>query len=196
MGLLLSHYDRLAPAWDCCLTTADETTVSLCCPLDRGGPWLAGRALDVVRAAGEVAPDLSRERYAAGTKRGAPLILGEPLLWRGLAATMEACQAGGERTGEVTLRLPPWPELAGAVPESALWELVDQLAEELGSLCGVVSDGRAVGYPDLGKPREAAVRLQLSHLGVLVPRDWLPFLRPGSSPYRELPDSGLVVVLE
>jgi hypothetical protein len=109
---------------------------------------------------------------------------------------MEACQAEGERTGEVTLRVPPWPELAGAIPESTLWELVDQLGEELAALCGVVSDGRAVGYPDLARPQDAALRLQRSHLGVLVPRDWLPFLRPGSNPYRELPGSGLVVVLE
>jgi hypothetical protein len=196
LGLLPSHDDRPEPAWDCCLTTADETTVSLCCPLDRGGPWLAGRALDVVRAAGEVVPDPSRERYVTGTRRGAPLILGEPLLWHGLAATMEACQAGGERTGEVTLRVPPWPELAGAVPESTFWGLVDQLAEELGAICGVVSDGRAVGYPDLERPQAEAMRLQLSHLGVLVPRDWLSFLRAGSNPYRELPGSGLLVVLE
>jgi hypothetical protein len=109
---------------------------------------------------------------------------------------MEACQAGGERTGEVTLRVPPWPELAGAVPESTFWGLVDQLAEELGAICGVVSDGRAVGYPDLERPQAEAMRLQLSHLGVLVPRDWLSFLRAGSNPYRELPGSGLLVVLE
>lgn len=196
MGLLPTYDGRPEPAWNCCLTTADETTVSLSCPLEKGGPWLAGRALDVVRAAGEVAPDPSRERYVTGTRQGAPLILGEPLLWHGLAATMEACQAGGERTGEVTFRVPPWPELAGAVPESTLWELVDQLAEQLSALCGVVSDGRAVGYPELDRPQQAAMRLQRSHLGVLVPKDWLPFLRPGSNPYRVLPSSGLLVVLE
>jgi hypothetical protein len=109
---------------------------------------------------------------------------------------VEACQASGEPTGEVTLRLPPWPELARAVSESTLWALVDQLTEELGARCGVISDGRAVGYPDLQNPRRSALRLQLSHLGVLIPADWMSFLRSGSNPYRELPRSGLVVVLE
>jgi hypothetical protein len=193
---LVPEDDPAAPAWDCCLPTADETTISLCCPLDQGGPWLAGRALDVVRAAGQVLPDPARERYVTGSRRGAPLILGEPILWRGLPATVEACQARGEPTGEVTLRLPPWPDLAGSVSESTLWELVDQLIEELGARCGVISDGRAVGYPDLQNPRQAALRLQLSHLGVLIPADWMSFLRSASNPYRELPRSGLVIVLE
>lgn len=182
--------------WSCCLPTADETTISLSCPLDRGGPWLAGRALDILRAAGGVEPDQQRQRYVSGTRRGAPLILGEPLLWHGLATTLEACQAEPNVSGEVTVRLPPWSELSPAIPEATLWELTDRLAEELGAHCGVVSDGRAVGYPDLASPAASASRLQRAHLGVIVPPGWLAYLRPGSNPYQELPRSELVVVLE
>ena len=164
--------------------------------MDRGGPWLAGRALAVFRAAGGVEPDPGRQRYATSARRGAPLILGEPLLWHGLAATLESCQAGGGEDGEVTLRLPPWAELAGDISEAALWELADRLAEELTAHCGVVSDGGAVGYPDLAHPQVTARSLQLSHLGVIVPSGWLACLRPGSNPYCELPRSRLLVVLE
>jgi len=184
------------PAWRCCLPTADETTVSLSCPLDRGGPWLAGRALDILRAAGGVEPDPSRQRYVTGTRRGAPLILGEPLVWHGVAVVLEACQMNGQATGEITLRLPPWQELAPALAEAVVWELTDRLAEELRAHCGVVSDGRAVGYPDLGRAQASAAGLQRSHLGVIVPQAWLRYLRPGSNPYCELPRSELVVVLE
>ncbi|MHB8324208.1 MAG: hypothetical protein ACYDHB_07280 [Candidatus Dormibacteria bacterium] len=185
-----------APAWRSCWPTADETTLSLCCPLEVGGPWLAGRALDVLRGAGEVRPDPSRQRYVTSTRRGAPLILGEPLLWHRLAVTLEACQAKGQSTGEVTLRLPPWAEMAEELAEENLWRLADDLAQELRAHCAVISDGRAIGYPDLGRPERAAADLQRSHLGVAVPRAWLGFLRSGSNPYRELPRSELSVVLE
>ncbi len=157
---------------------------------------MAARALEVVRQVSGARPDPSRERYAVGSGGGAPLILGEPLIWHGLRAVLETCQTDGQPTAEVTLRLPPWAELALGVAEEAVWELADHLAVELGSACGVISDGRAVGYPDLGDPESTARKLQLSHLGVMVPPDWSRFLRPASSPYWVLPLSQLVVVLE
>ncbi|MHB1500140.1 MAG: hypothetical protein ACYCYK_03050 [Candidatus Dormibacteria bacterium] len=184
-----------APAWSSCWPTADETTISFCCPLEEG-PWLAGRALEVLRSTGRVRPDPERDRYAVGAGRAAPLILGEPLYWHDLAMVLEVCQAVGEMTGEVTLRLPPWVELAAAVDEESVWGICDSLAGELGARCAVVSDGRAIGYPDLTAPKRAAPRLQLVHLGVVIPPDWLGFLRPGSTSYRHLPQSDLVVVLE
>ncbi len=183
------------PYWRTCWPTADETTISFCCPLD-DGPWLVGRALDVLRHQGGVEPDPSRQRYVTGTKKGAPLILGEPLRWHGMPVVMEACQASGQATGEVTFRLPPWVDMAELLAEEELWDLVDALASDLGSQCAVISDGRAIGYPDLGDVARAAARLQLSHLGVLVPPDWLGFLRAGSFAYHTLKMSELVVVLE
>jgi|GEM_PF-2676756 len=182
-------------SWRSCWPTADETTVSFCCPLD-DGPWLVGRALDVLRHQGGVEPDPHRQRYVSGTKKGAPLILGEPLRWHGMPVVMEACQATGQATGEVTFRLPPWAHMAEHLAEDTLWSLVDALGSELGAHCAVLSDGRAVGYPDLADIPQAAARLQLSHLGVLVPPGWLSSLRPGSSPYLTLQVSELVVVLE
>lgn len=184
------------PSWRCCLPTADETTLSLSCPLDQGAPWLAGRALDVLRQVTSAQSDESRERYVVGMRRDAPLILGEPLLWNGLPILAEASEPPGARAGEVTLRLPPWVELAERIPEPQFWELADHLAEELRSRCGVVSDGRAVGFPDLDLGPGVARRLQSLHLGVIIPPPWLDRLRPGSTAYVELPRSGLILVLE
>ena len=182
--------------WRCCLPTSDETTVSLSCPLEQGQPWLAGRALDILRQWAGVRSDPAGDRYVVGRRRGPPLILGEPLLWNGLPLVVEACEIEAGAAGEVTLRLPPWTEIASKIPERQLWEITDRLADEFSSSCGVVSDGRAVGYPELTAPQMTALRLQRLHLGVLVPPDWLAYLRPGSTPYLRLPRSQLVLVLE
>lgn len=141
-------------------------------------------------------PDPNAERYALGTRRGAPLILGEPLLWNGVPVLAEAVELAGGAVGEFTLRLPPGAELAEAIDEARLWEVADRLAQEFSSPCGVISDGRTVGYPDLRRPAAACLRLQRLHLGVLLPPAWVPHLRSGSTPYWELPLSRLVVVLE
>ncbi len=183
------------PLWRCCWPTADETTLSFCCPLE-DGPWLAGRALDTVRKGGGTLPDPGRERYATGGGSGAPLIVGEPLLWHGIPGVLEVCQVQGRATGEVTVRLPPWSELSLEVGEDKVWDLADRIAVELGAACAILSDGRAIGYPDLAAAERTARRLQLAHLGVIVPTSWLPFLRAGSNPYLLLPESELAVVLE
>ncbi|MGA8207738.1 MAG: hypothetical protein WB867_06915 [Candidatus Dormiibacterota bacterium] len=184
------------PPWCCCLPTPDATTVSLSCPLEAGQPWLVGRALDILRQEAKAQSDPDGERYGAGRRQGAPLLLGEPLLWNRVPLVVEAVQLQGGATGEVTLRLPPWAELAVRIPEEQLWTVTDRLAAEFRASCGVVSDGRAVGYPDLSQPEATARRLQRLHLGVLIPPHWLTFLRTGSSAYRELPESQLLLVLE
>ncbi|MGH7667789.1 MAG: hypothetical protein ACRENY_00485 [Candidatus Dormibacteria bacterium] len=184
------------PSWRCCLPTSDATTVSLSCPLEPGRPWLVGRALDILRQAAGAESDPAGDRYAAGRRRGAPLILGEPLRWNGVPLVAEALEPETGPVGEVTLRLPPWGELAEQISEPQFWDVVDQLASEFRAHCGVISDGRAVGYPDPGNPARAAPRLQRLHLGVLVPPTWLRFLRRGSTPYQELERSRLLVVLE
>jgi hypothetical protein len=184
------------PQWRCCLPTTDATTISLSCPLEPGHPWLAGRALDILRQEARTESDPQADRYAVGRRRGAPLMLGEPLIWNGVPLVVEAVEPEGETRGELTLRLPPWSEMAAGIPEDRLWALTDRLATEFRVSCGVISDGRAIGYPDLREPQRTAPRLQLLHLGVLVPPAWLRFLRPGSTPYQKLPESRLVVVLE
>jgi hypothetical protein len=164
--------------------------------LEAGQPWLVGRALDIVRQEAQAKSDPEGERYAAGRRRGAPLSLGEPLLWNGVPLIVEAAELGGGLAGEVTLRLPPWAQMAAGIPEDQLWTLTDRLAAEFLATCGVVSDGRAVGYPDLSHPAATARSLQRLHVGVLIPAAWLPFLRTGSTAYRELPESHLLLVLE
>jgi hypothetical protein len=123
-------------------------------------------------------------------------LLGEPLLWNGVPLIAEAVELARGLVGEVTLRLPPWAEMADLMPEEQLWAVTDRLAAEFGVSCGVVSDGRAVGYPDLSQPAVTARRLQRLHLGVLLSPAWIRYLRPGSTAYRELPLSQLVLVLE
>lgn len=182
--------------WRCCLPTSDATTVSLSCPLEPGRPWLVGRALDILRQEAGVESDPEGERYAVGRRRGAPLILGEPLLWNGQAVVAEAHEPAAGGRGEFTLRLPPWSEMAGAIAEDELWLVTDRLALEFDASCGVLSDGRAIGYPDLSDPGHTVRHLQRQHLGVLLPDAWLQFLRPGSTAYRALPLSRLTVVLE
>lgn len=185
-----------SPKWSCCLPTPDATTLSLSCPRQAGQPWLVGRALDILRQDAMAQSDPDGDRYAAGRRRGAPLLLGEPLLWNGVPLIAEAVELEGGTAGEVTLRLPPWAEMADRIPEEQLWAVTDRLAAEFRASCGVVSDGRAVGYPDLNQPAMTARRLQRLHLGVLIPSAWLPYLRPGSTAYRRLPRSQLLVVLE
>ncbi|MGB6772363.1 MAG: hypothetical protein WBF51_10240 [Candidatus Dormiibacterota bacterium] len=184
------------PPWLCCLPTPDATTISLSCPLEAGQPWLVGRALEILRQEARVQSDPDGERYGAGRRRDAPFILGEPLLWNGVPLIAEAVELDGGSAGEVTLRLPPWAELADRISEEQLWTVTDRVAAELRASCGVVSDGRTIGYPDLSHPEVTARRLQRLHLGVLLPPAWLPFLRTGSTPYRELPESQLLLVLE
>jgi len=185
-----------SPAWRCCWPTCDATTISISCPLNSGQPWLAGRALDILRQEAEVEVDPGAERYATGRRQGAPFMLGEPLLWNGVPLIVEAVEPLGGPLGELTLRLPPWSEMAARLPEDRIWDATDRLAREFSSSCGVISDGRAIGFPDLRDPRRIAPRLQLLHLGVLVPAGWIRFLHRGSTVYRELPLSRLVVVLE
>lgn len=186
--------DRMG--WRCCLPTSDSTTISLSCPLEPGRPWLVGRALDILRQEAATKSDPTQDRYAVGRRRGAPLLLGEPLIWNGVPLVVEAVEPEGGALGELTLRLPPWSEMADHIPEERIWSVTDRLAAEFNSHCGVVSDGRAIGYPEIAEPSLTAPRLQLLHLGVMVPAAWLRFLRPGSTPYQELSQSRLVVVLE
>jgi hypothetical protein len=185
-----------SPQWSFCLPTPDATTLSLSCPLEAGQPWLVGRALDILRQDAKAKSDPDGDRYAAGRRRGAPLLLGEPLLWNGVPLIAEAVELEGGLAGEVTLRLPPWTEMADLIPEDQLWAVTDRLAAEFRASCGVLSDGRAVGYPDLSRPAATARRLQRLHLGVLLPPAWLRYLRPGSTAYRQLPRSQLLLVLE
>ena len=182
------------PRWSCCLSTAGETTVSLSV-LTTAGPWIGARARAALGGSPRVTPDPLRERYALGGGRGTPQIHGEPLIWLGCPVWLEVCAPVNERRAEVTLRLPPWQELSQVVAEADLWEVADRLALDLGSDLGVVDDGATVGFPEAEDAPGQAPRLLQSHLGVIVPSAALGDLGRGRAPYRELPQSGLLLVL-
>ncbi len=184
--------------WRVCLPTVDETTVSLAVP-DPGAeraPWLLARALDLIRATHRAEPADAPRRFVAGRRRGAPMVAGETVRWAGVPLTVAAVQSVGAATGELTLHLPPWDQLAPIVPEALLWGLVDSLADDLRAPCGIVADGRAIGFPDLEQPRRTMRRLWRQHLGLLLPPEWQEHLgAPSVVPYTQLESVGLLLVL-
>lgn len=181
-------------SWRCCLGTVDETTVSFSCPPLDEGPWLLERAFEALARAGRVVRDRGRERWAVGSGQGSPQLLGEPIRWRDLPATLEVVAPVGQPALELTLRLPLWEELAAGLDEEELWKGVERLAQEGRARCGTVADGRAVGFP--GSGADAAAELQRSHLGVMIPSAWGSGLRPGSNPYRHLSRIDLLLFLD
>ena len=182
------------PRWSCCLPTTGETTLSLSV-LRTAGPWIGARARASLGGPPRVTADPLRERYAIGGGRGTPQIHGEPLVWLGCPAWLEVCAPAGERRAEVTLRLPPWQELSQVVAEEDLWEVADLLALDLGSDLGVVDDGATVGFPEVETRPGRARRLLHAHLGIIVQSTALGDLGSSRTPYRELPRSGLLLVL-
>ncbi|MGA9775912.1 MAG: hypothetical protein WBU92_08335 [Candidatus Dormiibacterota bacterium] len=183
------------PLWNCCLPTADETTLSLSCPVPASGPWLSAVALRALREAAEVAPDPNRERYAVGRGPAAPQILGEPIRWGAAEAVLEVHQPSGQEVAQLTLRLPPWDLLSAALAEAEVWDGLDRVAEAVRADCGAVDDGRSVGFPPGESERRWARDLLAAHLGALLPSRWLAHLPPGTNPYLELRRSGLLLVL-
>jgi len=189
--------DERPAGWRVCLTTVDETTISLCVPDpgDERSPWLLAQALDLVRSGGRAERPADPGRFIAGRRRGAPLVAGETVTWAGVPLTIAAVQSIGAATGELTLHLPAWDELHLLVDEAWLWELVDDLADRLRARCGIIADGRAIGFPDLDQPQRAIQRLWRQHLGLLLPNEWRGHAAPRTQAYCELVASGLVVVL-
>lgn len=181
-------------SWRCCLGTVDETTISFSCPPMEEGPWLLERSFETLARGGRVERDRGRERWAVGSGKGSPQMLGEPIRWRDLPATLEVVAPVGQSALELTLRLPFWEELAAGLDEDELWTGVERLAQEGRARCGTVADGRAVGFPGSGP--DAAAELQRSHLGVIIPSAWGSGLRRGSNPYRHLARIDLLLFLD
>ena len=182
------------PHWSCCLPTTGETTISLSV-LKTPGPWIGARARAVLGSPPRVTADPERERYAVGGGSGTPQLHGEPLIWLGCPAWLEVCAPAHEERAEVTLRLPPWHELSRMVAEEELWDAADALAVDLGSDLGVVDDGATVGFPEEEEQPGLALRLLQAHLGIIVQSAAFGGLESSRTPYRELPRSGLLVVL-
>ncbi|MFN2452366.1 MAG: hypothetical protein ABR541_08435 [Candidatus Dormibacteria bacterium] len=179
-------------AWSVHLPTVDVTRCTLLLePPAPGDPWPLSLALSVVDRAGAQRrgrPD------AVGAGRGRPLITRAELDWDGAPLHLAATHASGSGLDELVLEAPAWDQLVGlgGWSEDRWWELVDALADATGAVSGAVGDGEAVGCdPRAGEEWIAALRRQI---GLLLPA--APDRLAGRAAlYRELPLSGLVVVL-
>jgi hypothetical protein len=183
----------VTPAWSVHLPTVDATWVRLRLrPHGERDPWPFSLALTRLAGLGAV----SEERFRSlGAGRGRPLLASQELSWRGGRLHLETT-LGRDGVAELALALPCWDELVGGeATEEDLWELVDGCAEAVDAAHGAVGDGEPLEEPEGNG--EAALPSPGRHLGVLLPGHAVEKATAlaGAASYRELPLSGLTVVL-
>jgi hypothetical protein len=179
--------------WRVHLPTADQTCVRLALPHPgERDPWPLARVLAELASLG--ARPIERTR-ALGAGRGVPVLASTELCWHGCPLAVESFHDVRGGAGELAVSAPSWDELATRLPgEDAFWELIDTAAAAAGARYGAVLDGEAL-EADEPAGVEAWEAMLRRHLGVLA--------RPGSfevrpalaARYRELPLSGLSVLL-
>jgi len=181
------------PRWRVHLPTADQTCVRLALPrLGERDPWPLARVLAELASLGGRPTERTR---ALGSGRGTPVIASSELRWHGCPLAVESFHDVGGGAGELAISAPSWDELTALLPgEDAYWELIDTAAMAAGARYGAVVDGEPL---ETEEPAGVAAWEEMvrRHLGVLA--------RPGSfgagpalaAPYRELPLSGLAVLL-
>lgn len=150
------------------LPSAGRTVVSLVLrPVDEGGPWPLTRVLTALGGAFDV--ERVGVARALGDRRGIPLVHSQELVWRGHALFLEA-RHGRDGTDELSLELPPWDELVGAIDDLELWGLIDTVATASDAQFGSIGDGEP---PELVLPDDPpSLRAQLRrHLALLLP-EW------------------------
>lgn len=181
---------QAATTWAVHLPTADSTRLGLVLePPADGDPWPLALALGVLDALGARRcgrPD------AVGRGRGRPLITRAEVEWDGAALQLVASHAKG--LDELVVEAPCWDELVAlpAWSEDRWWELVDQLATATGARAGALGDEEPLSIDPRGPGGwRAALRRQFAVL-LPSPPDQLGGI---AAVYRELPLSGLVVLL-
>jgi hypothetical protein len=130
---------------------------------------------------------------ALGDRRGVPLVHSQELRWREQSLFLEA-RHGRDGLDEMSLELPPWDELVGAVESDDVWRLIDEVATASDAQFGSIGDGEP---PETRLPDDArSLRAQLHrHLALLLP-EWTGEDVAGAqaSCARVLGGSGLLVV--
>lgn len=174
--------------WRIHLPTADQTCVRVVLrPRGERDPWPFSLALTALQRLGATAEARFR---SLGAGRGEPLLASQELAWRGVPLLLETDRR------EAALSLPCWDELADSeATEEDFWELVDAFAAAVDAAHGALGDGEALGLEAPGDA--AALRRALgAHHALLVGAGcdapgagWL------AAAYRELPLSGLTVLL-
>ena len=147
--------------------SAGQTVVSLVLrSVEDGGPWPLTRVLTALGAFDVERVGVAR---ALGDRRGIPLFHSQELRWRSLALFLEA-RHGRDGVDELSLELPPWDDLVGAVDQEEVWRLIDTVAAASDAQFGSIGDGEP---PEMLLPDDApSLRAQLRrHLALLLP-EW------------------------
>jgi hypothetical protein len=173
------------------LPSAGQTIVSLILRrVEDGGPWPLTR---VLTALGPFDVERVGVARALGDRRGVPLVHSQELRWRDQSLFLEA-RHGRDGLDEMSLELPPWDELVGAVESDDVWRLIDEVAAASDAQFGSIGDGEP---PETRLPDDArSLRAQLHrHLALLLP-EWTGEDVAGAqaSCARVLDGSGLLVV--
>jgi hypothetical protein len=173
------------------LPTAGQTVVSFVLRgVEEGGPWPLTRVLTALGAF-----DVERigAARAVGDRRGVPLVHSVELRWHDQTLFLEA-RHGRDGADELSLELPPWDDLVGAVDDGEVWLLIDAVATASDAQFGSIGDGEP---PELVLPDDpSSLRTQLRrHLALLLP-EWAgdDVAAAQASCPRVLGGSGLLVV--
>jgi hypothetical protein len=173
------------------LPSAGQTVVSFVLRrVEDGGPWPLTRVLTALGAFDVERVGVAR---ALGDRRGVPLVHSQELRWREQALFLEA-RHGRDGADELSLELPPWDELVGAIDDSEVWLLIDAVATASDAQFGSIGDGEP---PELVLPDDPlSLRAQLRrHLALMLP-EWAgdDVAAAQASCPRVLVNSGLLVV--
>ena len=117
------------------------------------------------------------------------------LWWHGCPLAVESYHDVHGGGGELAISAPSWDELATRLPgEDSYWELIDAAAAAAGARYGAVLDGEPL-EADEPAGVEAWEAMLRRHLGVLARSGCFGVSPALAAHYRELPLSGLVVLL-
>ena len=181
-----------AADWAVHLPTADQTCVRLAiAPRGPADPWPFTVAVTELGRLGAT----GRERFRSlGRGTGEPLLASQELAWHGCSLHLES-RLDREGRGELSLELPCWDELCQRdATEDDFWDLVDALAAAASPTHGAVTDGEALD-PAPPRTRAECERALDRHLALLLPPGSAELSASRAARYRELPRSGLAVLL-
>ncbi|MHB8490436.1 MAG: hypothetical protein ACYDCS_14140 [Candidatus Dormibacteria bacterium] len=180
------------PAWSVHLGTAACTCFRFVYePLRDSDPWPLTRVISDLRARG--ARPVNRPR-ALGSGRGIPLIHAQEMMWSGCHLELEAHHLRDHGADEISLMLPAWDELLATVErEDDLWDTVDTVAAASAPRFGIVGDGESIIALHCDSATDVR-RLLHRHVGVML-HDDAEAGSKAASRYRELPRSGMIVLL-